>query len=225
VRSVLRREGGGFVLSIGSAAAPQQIEADAVVLATPARAFGRLLSPLLPEASGWTDLRYASVAVVTLVVRDARTEGSGLLVPPGGLPTIKALTHSSAKWAWVAEAALRRWGRGVSVVRASVGRVGEEELLQLPDEALVQRTFAEAQELPGWGRSHLITGHVSRWGAGLPQYGIGHLDRVAALRAALSGEPGLAVCGAALDGVGIAACLASAAAAAAKIDQDLTSLD
>jgi oxygen-dependent protoporphyrinogen oxidase len=220
VRSVARRDGGGFVLSVGTAAA-ETIEADAVVLATPARAFARLLAPIVPAAAAWADLPYASVAVVTLVVRDARTEGSGLLVPPGALPTIKAFTHSSAKWAWVAEAALRRWGRGVSVVRASVGRIGEEELLQLPDEALIQRTFAEAQELPGWTRSHLITGHVSRWGGGLPQYLPGHQERVAALRAELAGERGLAVCGAALDGVGIAACVASASQAAAKIDHDL----
>jgi oxygen-dependent protoporphyrinogen oxidase len=165
---------------------------------------------------------YASVAVITLVLRDARLDGSGLLVPPGGLPTIKAITHSSVKWAWVAEAALERWGRGVSVVRASVGRVGEEELLQVPDEALIQRTFAEDQQLPGWTRSHLITGHVSRWGGGLPQYLVGHRERVERLQAALASEGGLAVCGAALNGVGIAACVASATAAADKIDQDLS---
>jgi oxygen-dependent protoporphyrinogen oxidase len=221
VRSVGRRDGGGFVLTVGSAADGDQIEADAVVLATPARPFGRLLSPLMPAAAEWAGLPYASVAVVTLVVRDARPEGSGLLVPPGGLPTIKALTYSTNKWAWVAERALERWGRGISVVRASVGRIGEEELLQVPDEALIQRTFAEAQELPGWGRTHLITGHVSRWGGGLPQYLVGHPDRVAGVRAALAGEPGLAWCGAALDGVGIAACVASATVAVEKIERDL----
>lgn len=210
----------GFALELGSASAPELVESDAVVLATPARAFGRLLAPIVPSAAGWSELPYASVAVVTMIVRDARTEGSGLLVPPGGLPTIKALTHSSAKWSWVAEAALERWGRGVSVVRASVGRHGEAELLQVPDEALVQRTFAEAQGLPGWSRAHLITGHVSRWGGGLPQYLVGHRDRVDSLRSALATQPGLAICGAALDGVGIAACIASAHLAAEKIEAE-----
>lgn len=224
VRTLARLPGGGFTLAVGSAASQQTaetIEADAVVLATPARAFGWLLADLLPSASAWAELPYASTAVVTLVVRDARTTGSGLLVPPGGLPTIKALTHSSTKWAWVAQAASQRWGRGVSVVRASVGRVGEEQLLQLPDEALLQRTFAEAQQLPGWSRSHLVTGHVTRWGGALPQYLVGHTGRVAELRSALADRPGLAVCGAALDGVGIAACLASAQQAADKIESDL----
>ena len=224
VRTLARRPGGGFTLAVGSATSQQAvetIEADAVVLATPARAFGRLLADLLPSASAWAELPYASTAVVMLVVRDARTTGSGLLVPPGGLPTIKALTHSSAKWAWVAQAASQRWGRGVSVVRASVGRVGEEQLLQLPDEALLQRTYAEAQQLPGWSRSQLVTGHATRWGGALPQYLVGHRDRVAELRSALADQPGLAVCGAALDGIGIAACLASAQQAADTIESDL----
>ncbi len=226
VRSLRRRTGGGFELAVGAAGegtsgSPAAVEVDAVVLATPAHAFARLLSEAVPAAAEWADVPYASVAVVTLVVRDVRTEGSGLLVPPGVLPTIKAVTHSSAKWAWVAEAAQRRWGPGVSVVRASVGRVGEEALLQLPDEALLQRTYAEAQELPGWSRSHLVTGHVSRWGGGLPQYRVGHRQRVARLRATLAAEPGIAICGAALDGVGIAACVASANRAAEKIESEL----
>ncbi len=221
VRELARHDGNGFRVVLGPADTPEVLTAEAVVLATHARAFGRLLAPVVPSLGEWGDMPYASVAVVTMVVRDARLEGSGLLVPPGALPTIKAFTHSSAKWAWVAEAALERWGRGVSVVRASVGRIGEEALLQVPDEALAQRTFAEAQGLPGWASSHLITAHVTRWGGGLPQYRVGHRERVATLRASLEGEPGLAVCGAVLDGVGIAACVASAATAADKIEEDL----
>jgi oxygen-dependent protoporphyrinogen oxidase len=66
---------------------------------------------------------------------------------------------------------------------------------------------------------------VTRWGGGLPQYLVGHRDLVARLHAALANRPGLSVCGAALDGVGIAACLASAAAAAAKVTRDLRAAD
>ena len=56
----------------------------------------------------------------------------------------------------------------------------------------------------------MITGAVTRWGGGLPQYLVGHRDLVERLRADLAAVPGLAVCGAALDGVGVAACIASA---------------
>jgi len=62
---------------------------------------------------------------------------------------------------------------------------------------------------------------VTRWGGGLPQYTVGHLDRVARIRAAVAGQPGLAVCGAAYDGIGIPACLATAQAAAGQIAEHL----
>jgi protoporphyrinogen/coproporphyrinogen III oxidase len=58
---------------------------------------------------------------------------------------------------------------------------------------------------------------VSRWGGALPQYTVGHLDRVAAIRATVAAQPGLAVCGAAYDGVGIPACVATARSAVSQV--------
>ncbi len=94
-------------------------------------------------------------------------------------------------------------------------------MLQADDATLLQRTFAEAGRIPGWERAELITGCVSRWGGGLPQYRVGHLDLVARIRQSLAAVPGVAVAGAAYDGIGIAACLGSAAAAVDKIIGDL----
>jgi oxygen-dependent protoporphyrinogen oxidase len=223
VRRLEPRPGGGFGVIAGDTSAATAIDADAVVVAAPGVAAGRLLGPLVPEAGEWAArLPYASLAVVTLVVRGVAPAASGLLVPPGALPTVKALTHSSTKWSWVREAATTRWGGESAVVRASVGRLGEERLLQLPDEALLQRTFAEVCGLPGWADTRLITGHVSRWGGALPQYQVGHVDRVRRLREALRDRPGLTVCGAGMDGIGIAACLAGAAIAASIIEQELS---
>ena len=59
--------------------------------------------------------------------------------------------------------------------------------------------------------------HVQRWGGGLPQYAVGHLDRVRRVRASVAKVPGLAVCGAAYDGLGIPACIASAELAATQV--------
>ena len=59
--------------------------------------------------------------------------------------------------------------------------------------------------------------HVQRWGGGLPQYAVGHLDRVARIREEVARLPGLAVCGAAYDGVGIPAVIASARRAADEV--------
>ena len=129
------------------------------------------------------------------------------------------------KWDWVREQAERTWGPGVAVVRASVGRAGEAEVLQLPDEDLLDRTVAEVGTLPGWAGVQVLHRRLTRWGGALPQYRPGHRELVADLRAGLSTTPGLALAGAALDGVGIAACLASADLAATKIIGDLGLLD
>ena len=217
----LDRDGGRFRLTAGPVPDPETIDVDAVVLAVPGGPAGRLLEDLAGSAPELAAVPYASVAVVTLVVRRLGERGSGILAPPTELRTIKALTYSGTKWDWVAEAAATAWGEDVEVVRASLGRAGDASALQYDDPALLVRTFAEAHGIPGWERAELISGAVTRWGGALPQYRVGHCDLVARLRTDLAGVPGLAVAGAALDGVGIAACLGSAYAAVAKITADL----
>jgi oxygen-dependent protoporphyrinogen oxidase len=211
---------GGYQLVIGHAGAPEMIMADGVLLTAPATATGRLLSGLVDSAQEFARLPYASVAVITLVVRGVRSDASGLLVPPGELPTIKALTYSSIKWPWVASQARRAWGPGVEIVRVSIGRHGEPSSLQFSDRALIDRTFSEAMAIPGWETAMLVHGVVNRWGGALPQYQVEHRDLVTRLRSEVAGRPGLAVAGAALDGVGIAACLGSAQAAVDALAAD-----
>ena len=62
-----------------------------------------------------------------------------------------------------------------------------------------------------------LDSHVQRWGGALPQYAVGHLDRVARIRAAVAQRRGLAVCGAAYDGVGIPAVIGSARRAVTQV--------
>ena len=211
----------GYRLTVGSARDPQQVTARAVVLATPAAATGRLLNGLAASAERFAAIPYASMAVVALAVRGVQPVGSGLLVPPGQLPTVKAVTHSSTKWGWLRDRVSDVWGADVHAVRASVGRLGEERLLQVGDPELIDRTVAELRGLPGWSGVDVVESAVQRWGGGLPQYEVGHTDLVGRLRSELVGRRGLAVCGAAYDGVGIAACLGSADAAVNKITRDL----
>ncbi len=190
---------------------------DAVVLATPAGATARLLVDLVPATSSLAAIPYASTAVVTLVLTGTDLHGSGLLVPPGQLPTVKALTYSSNKWPWVSAAATDTWGAGTAVVRASLGRYGDAAGLQVDDATLVSRTLAELRVLPGWDRARLLTADVRRWGGALPQYLVGHVERIAAVETAVAEVPGLALCGAALHGVGVPACIGSGRAAAAQV--------
>jgi len=216
----LERTDRGFRLMIDRADQPETIMADTVLLAAPAPATGRLLSGLVPSAGKFARLPYASVALITLAVLGVRTDASGVLVVPGELPTIKAVTYSSMKWSWVASQAQQAWEPDIEIIRISVGRHGEAATLHLDDRALIERTFAEARTIPGWEVADLVQGTVSRWGGGLPQYQVAHRELVARLRDEVADVPRLAIAGAALDGIGIPACLASARAAAAALMAD-----
>ncbi len=206
----------GWRIVIGPAVEPDIIEADAVVLAVPAAPAARLIASSIPAAAAeLAAIEYASMAVVTLVYAgtdvDKPLPGSGFLVPAVERRLIKAATFSSNKWGWYAQAP----GSPV-VVRCSIGRFGDVADLQRADDELVagaRRDLADAVGLRAVPRGTAVT----RWGGALPQYAVGHLDRVARIRAALAGVPGVVVCGAAYDGIGIPACIASARAAVAQL--------
>ena len=132
-------------------------------------------------------------------------------MPPVDGRAVKAATFSFAKWSWV-----RAAGGDLLVLRTSLGRFGEEQTLQVPDEELVQASLADLAEATGLTEPP-VDAVVQRWGGGLPQYALGHLDRVDRIRTAVAAVPGLAVCGAAYDGVGIAACIGSGHAAARSV--------
>ncbi|HET7173281.1 MAG TPA: protoporphyrinogen oxidase [Nocardioidaceae bacterium] len=208
----LARAGAGWRLTIGSAAHPETLDADAVVLATPAAPTARLLREVAPAAAAdLGGIGYAPVAVVSLALRPtepASLAGTGYLVPPVEQRVVKGVTFASRKWGWL--------GGDLELLRCSVGRVGEEEALQREDAELVAVALRELREVTGI-QAELADSSVTRWGGALPQYGVGHVARVGRIRAAVAGLPGLAVCGAAYDGVGIPACIASAEEAAARV--------
>ncbi|MGW2821063.1 protoporphyrinogen oxidase [Streptomyces sp. NPDC001443] len=212
----LRRTGDGWrILTDG-----RTEEADAVVLAAPARDTARLLREDCPAAAAELDtVEYASMALITLAYRQgdaaALPEGSGFLVPPVDGRTIKASTFASRKWGWIADE-----DPDVVVVRTSVGRHRETEILERDDAALVAVSRHDLKAATGLDAVPLET-RVTRWTDGLPQYPVGHHARVARVRGHVAAVPGLAVCGAAYDGVGIPACIASAYAAVDQLGGDL----
>ncbi|RYB95865.1 protoporphyrinogen oxidase [Nocardioides oleivorans] len=213
----LRRTPDGWALTVGPTTHPETIAAAAVVLATPAAATARLLAEVAPGAAGeLAAIEAASVAVVTLAFRtadvpDAAFERSGFLVPPVERRAIKASTFSFAKWGWV-----RDLDPDVVVLRTSLGRHREEATLQAGDDGLVRVSLADLAATAGI-TARPVDSHVQRWGGALPQYAVGHLDRVARIRAAVADLPGLALCGAAYDGVGVPAVIGSARRAAASL--------
>jgi protoporphyrinogen/coproporphyrinogen III oxidase len=207
----LTRTTHGWRLLLGPVPEPQVDDVDAVVLAVPARPAARLLAGVdLTAAAEVETLDYASVALATFAF-PAGTELpglSGFLVPPSEGTLVKAATFFTSKWPHLAHA------DGPVVVRVSLGRAGEEERLQCDDAVLAATARTELARLAGRELPAPVAGWVQRWGGGLPQYAPGHLDRVALARAALGDHPGLALAGAAYDGVGVPACVASGEQAA-----------
>jgi protoporphyrinogen/coproporphyrinogen III oxidase len=205
----LSRTPHGWRLLLGPVPSPQVDDVDAVVLAAPAKATERILASAdLPSNTGGADaLEYASVALVAMALPPGTRlpDLSGFLVPATEGMLLKAATFVTHKWAH-----LRRDG-GPVIVRASLGRAGDEDRLQRDDTALAAQAHAELGALIG-ALPPATASWVQRWGGGLPQYRPGHVERVAWTRADL--PPGLALAGAAFDGVGIPACVASGERAA-----------
>ncbi|MFI6421114.1 protoporphyrinogen oxidase [Streptomyces sp. NPDC050842] len=213
--TALRRTGpAGWEVVVGDAG-DRVLTADAVVLATPAGPAAALLAGHAPAASAeLAEIAYASMALITLAFRRAdmpALHGSGFLVPPVDGHTIKASTFSSQKWRWVADGA-----PDLFVLRTSVGRHGEEGQVHREDTDLVAASLKDLAAATGLAARPVAT-TVTRWTGGLPQYPLGHLARVARVREAVAALPGLRVAGAAYDGVGIPACVASAHRAADEI--------
>src|SRR5262249_4978261 len=214
----LARAAGGWRLTVGSAHAGEYLLADAVVLAAPAVPVARLLAGVPGASAAVTalqEIRYASLAIARLASPAAAfpfpLEGSGYVVPAADGRPVKAVTFSTVKWPHLRDAA-----GGLVIVRCSLGRIGEEALLQSADEELAAVAAADpasATRVRGAPAASGVTG----WGGGLPPHTVGPLDRVARTGAAVAGQPGLAVCGAAYDGIGIPACVATAQAAAGQI--------
>jgi oxygen-dependent protoporphyrinogen oxidase len=211
----LERRGTGWSVSSGGVA----LEADAVVLATPAPVTASLLRPHDAEAATLLDgIDYASVVVVTF--RSAPDTvpgelfGTGFLVPrrsphhaPGGEAwAVTACTYLDRKWTHLAR-------EDEVLLRTSLGRINDTRPNGWSDAEIAARAWDELGTMLGTtGQPTEST--VVRHQAGLPQYRVHHLLRTAGVEAAAARLGGLAVAGAALHGVGIPACIASGRAAA-----------
>jgi protoporphyrinogen/coproporphyrinogen III oxidase len=203
----LRRDGGAFVLRTPAGEVP----ADAVVLATPAFAAAEIVASVDGgAAASLREIPFASTGVVLLVYPEgtahALPDATGFVVPRGGAP-MTAATFLSRKWPDAS------YGDR-AVVRCFVGAVGFEDVLDAPDKDIVEavcRHLAAALPLP----ERASASRVVRWPSSMPQFDVGHLERVAAVESAL--PPGIFVCGNAYRGVGVADAVRSAGLAAENV--------
>ena len=192
------------------------LAADGVVVATPAFATAELLADLDAELSAaHAEIPHASSVVVTLGFSRPDLlplDGYGYVVPRVEGTDVLACTWSSQKWEG-------RAPEGSVLVRVYAGRFGERDLTGGSDDDLVALARDEVRRT-GVTAPPTLT-RVQRWPRGMPQYVMGHPDRLERIDAALTGHPGLAVAGAAYRGVGIPDCIGSGETAAESVARAL----
>jgi oxygen-dependent protoporphyrinogen oxidase len=189
-------------------------EADAVILATPAHRSAALLaaidSALASELEG---IPYASSATVNLAYPSSAfpqpLESFGFVVPFVEARAIIACTYSSIKYP-------RRAPDGYVLLRAFVGGALQRERFDDDDATMIMRVRRELEVLLGITGAPVLT-RVHRHHQAMPQYRVGHLDRMARIDARLSGLPGLALAGNAYRGVGIPDCIRTGEQAAEAV--------
>lgn len=201
----LRQSDGGWQVEFESEANGSSVlTASHVVLANQAPQAAALLADLAPTASavlGQTPT--ASMALATLAVdREdlADLPFSGVLVPPHEGLTVKAVTFSTTKWAWLAERA-----GDYAVLRTSLGRQGDNTI-HCSDAELLSMALNDLRVI--LDRDLSVHAHqVTRWPDALPQYIVGHQQRVHDIQRDIDRHPGLAITGSLFNGLGIPACI------------------
>ena len=211
--TTLRRTADGYEVALGEG---EQLRADGVVLATPAFVNAGLLDKLDPElAEAHVSIPYSSSVVVTLAFStDSVTPlgGYGYVIPRAEGGDVLACTWSSQKWEG-------RAPEGSALARVYAGRFGRRDLTDETDDELV--ALARSELAPFDVRAEPTLTRVQRWPLGMPQYVLGHPERVERIEALSAEHSGLALAGAAYRGVGIPDCIASGEAAAESVVQAL----
>ncbi len=196
----------------------ETLEADAVILATPAYHTAQLVREIdVSLAEKLSTISYSSAATVNLALRRDQVphllNGFGFVVPHRENRKIIAGTFSSMKYAG-------RAPEGYVLLRAFVGGALQAELFDRDDLEIEHMVRAELGQLLGIGTPPLFV-RIARYPRSMPQYFVGHLKLVDAIESAVAKHPGLAVAGNAYRGVGIADCVRSGEAAAETVLEPL----
>ncbi len=210
----LERSGSAWRVALADGAV---LEADAVIVATEGWAALGLVKDVSPVAAhALAGISHSSSATVSLGF-DSEDIGFdlnafGVLCPQAEHRSLMAATYSSTKWPGRAPA-------DHTLMRGFVGGPHNQEIVQKSDDELVSIVTAELRDILGLRRDPVFA-RVYRWIAGMPQYTLGHLERVATIQTEMETIPGLALAGGSYTGVGLPNCAESGEAAASKVLRD-----
>jgi oxygen-dependent protoporphyrinogen oxidase len=209
VRQIDRLEAGGYRLILSDG---DPLQADAIVMTTPAYAAAKLLEPLAPQAAAELGaIRYVSTGTISLAYRRQEIahplNGFGLVIPASEHRPINAITWTSTKFNHRAPA-------GYALLRVFVGGSRNPQAMALDDETLLALVRGELHKIMGIDAAPIFH-RIYRWPNANPQYDVGHLERVAAVEAALPLQ--VYVAGSPYRGIGIPDCVHQAQQAAEKV--------
>ena len=211
----LKRDGSGWTITTHSG---EQLQADAVCLAVPAYIAASLLSDTSNQlAQKLSRINYASTATINFGYRRSAIahslNGFGFVVPFIEKRSLIACTFSSVKFS----------GRAPDehvLLRAFAGGALQPEIFALDEATMAARVEADLRELLGISEKPLFV-EVAKWERSMPQYEVGHLDRVNEIEKLVAETPGLALAGNSYRGAGIPDCIRSGEVAAEAVGQDL----
>ena len=202
---------GGYSLRPASG---ETLTADGVILATPSYASADLVSSFAPElASELRPIEYASTATVTLAYRESDLprplDGYGYVIP-------RREGHQALACTWTSTKFPHRAPEGYALIRVFIGRTGQEEEIPWDEAGLSEIARDELQHTLGI-RAEPLLERIYRWEKAMPQYNLGHPERLERIEKILESYPGLALAGNAYQGIGIPDCIRSGELAAERI--------
>lgn len=213
----LEKRGNRWLLtshSLDSQAAKTE-EFDAVILATPSKITSRLLSKSLPSVANLVgDIHYASSVVVAMVVNKkdvrGRLDAFGMITPSKEQRDALAISYTSNKYDG-------RVPKQEILFRLFFGGAQRPELVELDDDELIKIAKEELRVIQRWTGKDPNWSAVIRWNEAMPQYTLGHTQRVKQIYDLLAPDPTIRLCGAAYEGVGIPQCVRGGRRAAKAI--------
>jgi oxygen-dependent protoporphyrinogen oxidase len=215
---IARNDDGSIGVAGTRAGAPFTQAARAVVIATPAYAAAPMVAGLAPKgAQALTAIQYAPIAVVASVYRRAdithSLAGFGFLVPKKERRNILGSLFSSSLFA-------DRVPEGTVLLTSFAGGRRDPAMMTLADDAIAQTVHDELASLVG-ATARPLWQEVVRWPRAIPQYTLGHLDRLREVEAAETALPGLHFCASYRGGVSVGDCIKSAHATTENVDRSL----
>jgi oxygen-dependent protoporphyrinogen oxidase len=213
VQSVERTNDGGWNVRLEDGTS---VSGDAVIVATEAWAAEPLLRPVDADvANALAGIPSSSSATISLAFNENEigvdTNAFGVLCPLIEGRALMAATFSSTKWPGRAPG-------GKVLMRGFVGGPHNQAIMEKSDEELVRIVLDEMRDILGFNPSaEPLFSRVFRWHLGMPQYTLGHLDRVDAIEEQSAMIPGLALAGGSYRGVGIPNCIESGERAVTKV--------